>query len=352
MLYREVGELKTNYADDQQIFSVRQDRWAIIGLIIAAFVAVPYFVNDYWITAIIIPTLAFSLAALGLNILTGYCGQLSLGTAAFMSVGGFATYNLVTRLPGIPFPISLIIAGLFAALVGVVMGLPSLRIKGFYLVVSTLAGHFFIQWLFENVKWFKQNNPQGEIKPPPFDLYGYVFNTPVRLYLLTLIFVVVLAFLAKNMMRRSTGRRMMAVRDMDLAAAVMGVPIARTKLLAFGISGFYSGIAGALYTYTYLQFLDAKTWDLTIAFSIMFMIIVGGMGTIAGAFIGATVIFLLPIWMNTTFSRYGVDPSQIQNLAKVIFGTLVIILLIVEPNGVIRLWARFREKLRRWPFPY
>ena len=239
-----------------------------------------------------------------------------------------------------------------AAAVGVIVGLPSLRIKGFYLVVSTLAAHFFVQWLFDNVKWFKQNNPQGEIKPPPLELYGFVFNTPVRLYLLALVFVVLLAFLAKNMMRRSTGRRMMAVRDMDLAAAVSGVPIARTKLLAFGMSAFYCGIAGALYVYCYLQLLDTKTYSLELAFSIMFMIIVGGMGTIIGSFIGTALVFLLPIWMNSTFSRYGVDPSQIQNVAKMIFGSLVIILLIVEPNCVTRLWSKAREKLRNWPFPY
>lgn len=352
MLYREVGQLKTSYAADQQIFPIRQDRLVVIALLIVAFSVVPYVANDYWLSAILIPTLALSLAALGLNILTGYCGQLSLGTAAFMSVGGFATFNLVTRLPEIPFPISLLLAGGIAGVVGVIVGLPSLRIKGFYLVVSTLAAHFFVQWLFDNVKWFKQNNPQGEIKPPPLELWGFVFNTPVRLYLLALVFVVSLAFLAKNMMRRSTGRRMMAVRDMDLAAAVMGVPIARTKLLAFAISGFYCGIAGALYVYCYLQLLDTKTYGLELAFSVMFMIIVGGMGTIAGSFIGAIIIFLVPIWMNTTFSRYGIDPSQIQNIAKIIFGTFVIFLLIVEPNGITRLWATIREKLRNWPFPY
>jgi branched-chain amino acid transport system permease protein len=351
MLYREVGDLKLSYLADQRIFPVRQDFWVLVAVLVLAFAVVPLIASDYWLSAILIPTLALSLAALGLNILTGYCGQLSLGTAAFMSVGAFATYNLVTRVPAIPFPISILIGGVIAAIFAVVVGLPSLRIKGFYLVVATLAAHFFVQWLFDAIKWFKQDNPQGEIKPPPFELYGIVFNTPVKLYLLELVYVVTLALLAKNMMRRSTGRRMMAVRDMDLAAAVMGVPISRTKLLAFAISAFYCGVAGTLYVYCYLQLLDTKTYSLELAFSVMFMIIVGGTGTIAGSFIGTAIIFLVPIWMNATFSRYGVDPSQVQNIAKVLFGALVIYLLIVEPNGAVRLWTRAREKLRNWPFP-
>ncbi len=352
MLYREIGQFKTSYSADQQIFTMRQDRWAIVILLLAAFFVIPFIANDYWFVAILIPMLTLSLAAIGLNILTGYCGQLSLGASAFMSVGGFATYNLVIRLPEIPFPISILLGGVIAGFVGVLFGLPSLRIKGFYLVVSTLMAHFFVQWLFDTYQWFKNYNPQGEIKPPPFKLYGFVFDTPVSQYMLTLVFVVVLAFLAKNMMRSNLGRRMMAVRDMEVAAAVMGVPVKRTKLLAFLISSFYCGIAGALFAFCYLQLLDTKTFSLELAFSIVFMIVVGGLSTILGSFIGAAFVFLLPIWMNATFGKYGIDPSQIQNISKVIIGALIIIIMIVEPNGLARIWIRIKEKLKNWPTPY
>ncbi|MFO0753131.1 MAG: branched-chain amino acid ABC transporter permease [Thermodesulfovibrionales bacterium] len=352
MFYREIGQYKTSYAADQQVFAIRQDRLIIAVLLLAAIFLIPYIANDYWLIAVLIPTLSLALAALGLNILTGYCGQLSLGTAAFMSIGGFATYNLVMRIPEIPFPISMILSGVVAGLAGVLVGLPSLRIKGFYLVVSTLAAHFFVQWLFDTVKWFKRNNPQGEVKPPPFKIFDYVFTSPESLYLLALVFVIILTVLAKNMMRSTTGRRMMAVRDMEVAASVMGISIGRTKLLAFAISSFYCGIAGSLYVNCYMHLLDTKTYSIELAFATVFMVVVGGMGTIMGAFIGAAFIFLLPIWMNATFGKYGIDPSQIQNISKMIFGTLVILLLIVEPNGLARLWMRAKDKLRKWPFPY
>jgi branched-chain amino acid transport system permease protein len=209
-----------------------------------------------------------------------------------------------------------------------------------------------VQWLFDAYPWFKNFNAQGEVKPPPLQLFGYVLSSPQSLYYMVIAFVIPLTLLAKNMMRSTLGRNMMAVRDMDVAASVIGISVPRTKLLAFGISSFYCGIAGALYVYGYLQLLDTKTYGLEMAFAAIFMIIVGGMGTIMGSFIGAALIFLFPILLNQVLGAYGVDASQVQNISKMIFGVLVITLLVIEPNGITSLLSRAKEKLRMWPFPY
>ncbi|HWJ00588.1 MAG TPA: branched-chain amino acid ABC transporter permease, partial [Burkholderiales bacterium] len=238
MLYREAGQFKSSYAEDQQIFPIRQDRIGIALLLVVAFGVVPLVGDQYWLSAIVTPFLIFSLAALGLNILTGYAGQLSLGTAAFMAVGAFMAYNAVLRIPGIPIIGAFAIGGLCAAAVGVVFGLPSLRIKGFYLAVATLACQFFVLWAINRVGWFSNHSSSGVITAQAIRILGYEVASPAQKYLLTLGIVAVMALAAKNLMRSETGRAFMAVRDMDVAASVIGIPMMRTKLLAFAISSF------------------------------------------------------------------------------------------------------------------
>jgi branched-chain amino acid transport system permease protein len=225
MLYREAGQFKATYAADQQIFPIRQDRIAIALLLLVAFVAVPLLADQYWLSAILVPFLIFALAALGLNILTGYAGLLSLGTAAFMAVGAFMTYNFVLRMPWLGIIPSFILAGLCASAVGIVFGLPSLRIKGFYLAVATLACQFFVLWVIQRVGWFTNHSPTGVITAQTVDILGYTFESAESKYLLTLAIVALLALLAKNLMRSETGRAFMAVRDMDVAASVIGIPM-------------------------------------------------------------------------------------------------------------------------------
>jgi branched-chain amino acid transport system permease protein len=358
MLYREAGQFKSTYAEDQQIFPIRQDRIAVALLLVVAFVAVPLVANQYWLSAILVPFLIFSLAALGLNILTGYAGQLSLGTAAFMAVGGFMTYNFVLRMPWLGFIPSIILAGLCAAAVGLVFGLPSLRIKGFYLAVATLACQFFVLWTLQRVGWFMNYSPSGVIAAQTIQILDFAFDTPVRKYLLTLAIVAVLALLAKNLMRSGTGRAFMAVRDMDVAASVVGIPMMKTKLLAFGISSFYCGIAGALFVFCYLGTVEPEAFTLDLSFRILFMIIIGGAGSILGSFLGAAFITLLPIFLSILSGAFthttGIEPSHavLSNLEVIIFGGLIIFFLIVEPHGLARLWQIAKEKLRLWPFPH
>ncbi|HET7670568.1 MAG TPA: branched-chain amino acid ABC transporter permease [Burkholderiales bacterium] len=358
MLYREAGQFRSTYFQDQQIFPIRQDRIAFAVLMVVAFVVVPLVGDQYWLSAILTPFLIFALAAIGLNILTGYAGQLSLGTAAFMAVGAFMAYNFVLRMPWLGVIPSFILAGLCAAAVGIVFGLPSLRIKGFYLAVATLACQFFVLWVIQRWGWVTNNSTSGVITAQAVTLFGYPLVTPVAKYLFTLAIVVVMALLAKNLMRSETGRAFMAVRDMDVAASVIGIPMMKTKLLAFAISSFYCGVAGALYAYTYLGTVEPEAFTLDLSFRILFMIIIGGVGSILGSFLGAAFITLFPIFLNIASGwlshGFGIDipHAMVSNLEFIIFGGLIIFFLIVEPNGLARLWQIAKEKLRLWPFPH
>ncbi len=352
MFYREAGQFKSSYQADAQIFPIRQDRIGIALLAALAFIVVPLTATPYFFSAILIPFLIFSLAALGLNILTGYAGQLSLGSAAFMAVGAFSAYNFVLRVPGIPLLVAFILGGLCAAAVGIVFGLPSLRVRGFYLAASTLATQFFVVWAQTKVGWFTTYSSSGVITAQKMEILGFEFDTPASKYLLVLSIVAVLALLAKNMVRSNMGRCWMAVRDMDVAAEVIGIRLMRTKLLAFAVSSFYCGVAGALYAYAYLGTVEPEAYSLDLSFRILFMVIIGGLGSILGSFLGAAFIVLLPVLLNTLAHAASISTAVASNLELMVFGALIIFFLIVEPHGLARLWQIAKEKLRLWPFPH
>ena len=352
MIYREAGQYKTSYLSDSQIFPIAQDRYAVAALLAVAFIAVPFFASAYIFSAILIPFLIFSLATLGLNILTGYAGQLSLGTAAFMAVGAFASYNFMLRVPGMPVLLAFVLGGMCAALVGILFGLPSLRIRGFYLAASTLATQFFVVWCLTKVPWFTNNSSSGVITAQQVEIFGYKFVTPQDKYLLVLGIVCVMALMAKNMVRSTVGRSWMAVRDMDVAAEVIGFRIMKTKLTAFAVSSFYCGVAGALYAYCYLGTVEPEAYNLDLSFRILFMVIIGGVGSILGSFLGAGFIVLLPTVLSIIVHYTGLPNSVTSNLELMVFGALIIFFLIVEPHGLARLWQIGKEKLRLWPFPH
>ncbi|MGB9990357.1 branched-chain amino acid ABC transporter permease [Massilia sp. SM-13] len=352
MFYREAGQFKTSYEADGQILPIRQDRIALIATISLALLVLPMFASPYMLSAILIPFLIFSLAALGLNILTGYAGQLSLGTAAFMAVGAFSAWNFVARIPGIPMLLAFVLGGLCAAMVGIAFGLPSLRIRGFYLAASTLATQFFVVWCLTKISWLTGGSASGVITAQKIEILGYAFDTPARKYVLVLVVVALMALLAKNMVRSNVGRSWMAVRDMDVAAEVIGFRLMRTKLLAFAVSSFYCGVAGALYAFAYLGTVEPEAYNLDLSFRILFMIIIGGVGSILGSFLGAAFIVVLPIFLNVVAHGLALPTSVASNLELMVFGALIIFFLIVEPHGLARLWQIGKEKLRLWPFPH
>ena len=358
MLYRETGQFKISYAADQSVFPIAQDRWFVSLIIVVAIFVIPVLASEYLLQAVMIPLLIFSLAAIGLNLLVGYAGQLSLGTGGFMAVGAYMTYKLTTAFPDINIIIVFLLAGLIAAFVGLIFGIPSLRIKGFYLAVATLASQFFLLWMFNKVAWFYNYNSSGTITAPPRELFGVVITGPMASaetrYLVTLFIVIIFAFIAKNLVRGRLGRSWMAVRDMDIAAEIIGIRPFQTKLIAFAVSSFYCGLAGAMMVFLWLGSAETEAFSINESFNVLFMIIIGGLGSILGSFLGATFIVGLPIFLTNAPQLVGLSmPIDMQKHIEIMmFGSLIIFFLIVEPHGLARLWQILKEKLRLWPFPY
>jgi len=359
MIYREAGQFKTSYAADQQIFPILQDRIGFFIALAIAFVAIPLFGSDYMMKTIFIPFLVMSVAAIGLNILTGYAGQLSLGTGGFMATGAFSAYKLATAFPDLHIVLVFLGAGVITALVGILFGIPSLRIKGFYLAVATLAAQFFLLWLFNKVPWFTNYSASGVISPPPMDILpGVAITGPAASstvqYLFLAVVVAVMALIAKNLVRCHMGRAWMAIRDMDIAAEIIGIRPLQTKLSAFAVSSFFCGVAGACWAFVYTGSVEPLAFSVDVSFRVLFMIIIGGLGSILGSFFGAAFMVLLPVILTNAPHMLGLNipVDMISHIEFMIFGGLIIFFLIVEPHGLARLWQIGKEKLRLWPFPY
>ena len=358
MIYRENGQFKTSYRADQQIFPIAQDRIAIALVLAVAFIGVPLFTSDYLLRAILTPFLIFSLAAIGVNILVGYCGQISLGSGAFMAVGAYGAYNFFVRLPGLPLIPALILGGLCATFFGILFGLPSLRVRGLYLAVATLAAQFFADWMFLRIKWFTLDTPSGSVAVSNLQVFGLPLESAVSKYLFCLCIVAVIALLAKNLVRSAIGREWMAIRDMDVAAAVIGIRPMYAKLSAFAVSSFIIGVAGALWAFVYLGAWEPSAFSVDYSFRLLFMVIIGGLGSIMGSFFGAAFIVVLPIVLNQLLPAvagiFGMEISTtaVSHAELMIFGGLIVWFLIVEPHGLARLWSTAKQKLRLWPFPH
>ncbi|MGR3502188.1 branched-chain amino acid ABC transporter permease [Pseudaestuariivita sp.] len=358
MFYREAGDFKTSYQEDSQTFPIAFDRWRYYAVLAVAFLVVPFVINDYWANAILLPFLIYAIAAIGLNILTGYCGQVSLGTGGFMAVGAYACFKLMTAFPDVNIFFHVILSGFITAGVGVIFGLPSLRIKGFYLAVATLAAQFFLVWLFNRVSWFYNYSASGQITAPEREVFGIAVTGPATeawaTYLFCLVITVVLAIVARNLTRGAQGREWMAIRDMDIAAEIIGVNPLKAKLTAFAVSSFYVGISGALFFAVYLGAVEVgEVFGIQKSFIVLFMIIIGGLGSIFGAFAGAAFLVILPVVLKLV----GVDllgwPTDIvAHFNLVIVGLLIIVFLVAEPHGLAQLWRVAKEKLRLWPFPH
>lgn len=322
----------------------------IVAGLLVTFAVIPAMADDYWLSSIIIPTLVMGLAGIGLNLLQGYAGLVSLGSAAFMLIGAFSAYNLILRVPGLPLPLVLLISGLIAAAAGVVFGLPSLRIRGFYLGASTLGAQFFFEWLFSNFTWFSNDSQSLTISAPRLEILGYSLQSPLGRYFLAASVTVLLIGLAFLIVRSRLGREWMAIRDMETAASVLGIRVARRKLQAYAISSFFLGITGVLWAFAYLGTSDAHTFNLDKSFQVLFIVLIGGVATIFGNFLGAAFIVLTPILLDRVvlaadLSFLG-DQGALTNLQRIIFGAIIILLLIKEPDGLSALLRRARQAIR------
>lgn len=265
-----------------------------------------------------------------------------------MAAGAFAAYNFNLRIEGLPLVASIILSGLVAAAIGIVFGLPSLRLKGFYLAVSTLAAQFFVQWALTKFSWFSNDSASGVIDAPKLSIAGFEFDGAVGRYLFALTVVVVITFLAHRLVTSQTGRNFIAIRDNDTAARIIGIPVLKTKLLAFAISSFIIGVAGVIWAFAYLRTVEPAGFDLDRSFQILFIIIIGGLASIRGAFLGAALIVVFPL----VLSRLGgfllgdlFDSGVLDMSQRIVLGALIILFLILEPDGLVALWDRVRRRL-------
>ena len=358
MLYRVTGQYKTSYEADHALFPVRQDAYLLGFILILAWVVFPMTASEFVFKALLVPVLIYSLAALGLNILTGYAGQLSLGTGAFMGVGAYACYKLITIFPEMNLLVAILISGFFSAGVGVVFGIPSLRIKGFYLAIATLAAQFFLIWLFEKWAWLYNYNASGAIQVPNLDMFGVTvagpLAAPITQYYFILFVVTLFTVFAINITRGRIGRMWKATRDMDIAAELVGINLMKSKLLAFAVSSYIVGVAGALFVFLWRGAAEPNLFDISLSFRILFIAIIGGLGSILGNYLGAILIVALPVVLGLIPDMTGIPLSSadVEHINDMIIGALIIFFLIVEPHGLARFWQVLREKLIIWPFPH
>ena len=358
MLYRTAGQFKTSYTADQALFPVRQDAILLGIILLFGWVIFPLTASEFTFQTLLIPILIYALAAMGLNILTGFAGQLSLGTGAFMGVGAYACYKMVTIFPEMNPILAILMSGFFSAGIGVVFGIPSLRIKGFYLAIATLAAQFFLVWLFEKWSWLYNYNASGAIQVPNLEMFGVFVSGPqaasVTEYYIVLFVVTLLSILCINLTRGNLGRTWKATRDMDIAAELIGINLMRSKLTAFAVSSYVVGVSGALYVFMWKGAAEPNVFDIPLSFQVLFIAIIGGLGSILGNYLGAILIVGLPVVLNLLPNMLGIpiDSAMVEHLNIMIVGSLIIFFLIIEPHGLARLWALIREKLIIWPFPH
>src|SRR5579884_1926317 len=355
MFHRESGVFKTSYAADMALYPLPIAQWAVAAVAAFFILVVPLAFGPYLVTIVNLILIA-SVGALGLNILVGYTGQISIGHGAFMSVGAYTAANLITRFD-MPFWVALPAGGAMAALVGAVVGIPSLRIKGIYLAIATLAAQFIIEWTINHVTWIS-GGIESSIQVPPPSIFGMKLETQHELYFFLLFFAVVAIVATLNLVRSRIGRAFIAIRDQDIAAEIIGINIFRYKLWAFAISSFYAGVTGVLYTY-YLGIANYEQFQIDVSIDYLAMIIIGGLGSILGSIFGAVFITVLPIATRLFLTQFGdiffsqaAIANMVSDLRLILFGGLIILFLVAEPEGLSRLWRNVLNYFRVWPFSY
>jgi branched-chain amino acid transport system permease protein len=355
MFHREAGVFKTTYAADMALYPLPVARWAVAALAALFIVVAPLSLGVYYVSVLNLILVAI-VGALGLNILVGYTGQISIGHGAFMSVGAYTAANLIVRL-GLPFWITIPAGGLMAAFIGVIVGIPSLRIKGIYLAIATLAAQLIIEWTINHVEWIS-GGVQSSIEIPRPSLFGHKLASERQIYFFLMFFVVLAIIATMNLVRSRIGRAFVAIRDQDIAAEIIGINIFRYKLYAFAISSFYAGVAGVLESY-YLGLANYEQFQIDVSIDYLAMVIIGGLGSVLGSIFGAIFVTLLPIVTRLALQSFGTlffsDADLlniIPSLRLVMFGGLIIVFLIAEPEGLSRLWRNIRNYFRVWPFSY
>lgn len=342
-----IGSAKESYRADQSLFDSAVQRAWFGGLIVMLLVF-PFVANDYWLYLACLVGINIASAA-GLNILTGYTGLVSLGQGAFMGLGAYTVAILQTRY-GTPFLLNLLAGGLVAMAGGIVVGLPSLRVKGLYLAIATIAAGFITHFLFSH--WAGLTGGPGGMPVPPARLFGMELDTSFRLYWLIAPATVLMLLGAANLFRTRVGRAFIAIRDRDISAAVLGIPLLRYKLMSFAISSFYAGIAGGMFAY-FFRLVTPESFPLIMSIFLIAAVIVGGMGTVLGSVLGAVFMTLVPEILKLVVGWLPLGGNATLVLSPVrtiVFGLMIVLFLIFEPHGLAEIWRRVRRVFHLWPF--
>ncbi|MBA1146453.1 branched-chain amino acid ABC transporter permease [Ectothiorhodospiraceae bacterium WFHF3C12] len=343
-----IGSPKETYAADEALFRTRT-QWAWFGVLLAALAGFPFVANLYWLYLVCLVSINV-IAVTGLNVLTGYTGQVSLGQAAFMGVGAY-TVAWLENHTGSPFPVNLLAGSVVATGVGLIAGLPSLRVKGLYLAIATIAASFILLFIFKN--WESVTNGTRGIGIEPPSAFGVALENPDTFYWLVVPVTVVMLLLASNLFRTRIGRAFIAIRDRDISASVLGIDLPRYKLMSFGISAFYAGMAGGLYAY-FFGSINPESFPLLMSIFLLAAVIVGGMGSMLGSILGGIFMTLVPELL-----RYGIDflglfmenaSAVLSPVRTVVFGLLIVGFLLFEPLGLAEIWRRIRRFFHLWPF--
>lgn len=344
------GTRNYSYAQDMTVFRTRT-HWALLAALLVALLTAPLYSSNYWLGVANLIGITI-IAATGLNILTGYCGQLSIGHAGFIAVGAYTSVVLTNRF-GVPFLAALVLAGVAAGLIGMVFGIPSLRVKGFYLAISTIAAQFIIVWVINH--WTAVTGGFNGMSVPPASVGGLALVSQGSQFYLIMVTTAVAVFLAKNLARTRVGRAFVAIRDNDLAAEVMGINLFHYKLVAFFAGCFLAGVAGSLFAH-WVGFVNAENFTFMDSILYVGMIIIGGLGTAVGPIFG--VVFIRLLQQGITFvspvleSAFALPAGFTTGIGPMVFGLVIILFLILEPRGLAHRWALFKASYRLWPFSY
>jgi branched-chain amino acid transport system permease protein len=354
MLARECGVFRTTYAADMAVYQLPLARFGLAGLLVVVFGVVPALASEYTLSVLNLVGIA-SIGAIGLNLLVGFAGQISLGQGGFMAIGAYTAALFALRLEA-PFWVALPAAGVTTAAVGCLFGIPSLRVKGLYLAIATLAAQFIIEWNLLHSGWLTGQGAQGALVIEPAALGPWVLESERRKYFLIMAVALVATVVARNVARTYLGRAFVAIRDQDIAAETMGVDIFRYKLLAFAVSSCFAGVTGALWAY-YTQVVSYEHFLINTSIDYLAMIIIGGLGSVPGSILGAAFITLMPAGIRDgleLLKRLGL-PGTLGNFSyarEIIFGLVIVLFLIFEPEGLYRMWRRVKDYFRLWPFAY
>lgn len=342
-----IGTAKESYAADEALFDTStQRKWLLV--LFLSLIVFPFIADEYWLYLACLVAINIASTA-GLNILTGYTGLVSLGQAAFMGMGAYTVGVLQIRF-GTPFLLNLLAGGFVAMIGGMIVGIPSLRVKGLYLAISTIAAGVIAHFIFSH--WASVTGGTGGLTIPPASLMGLELDTSFRIYWLIVPVTVLMLFGAANLFRTRIGRAFIAIRDRDISAAVLGIPLLRYKLLSFALSSFYAGVAGGLFAY-FFRVITPETFPLILSIFFLAAVIVGGMGTILGCVLGAVFMTLVPELLKLVVGWLPLGPNAMQFLSPVrtiVFGSLIVLFLIVEPHGLAEVWRRVRRLFHLWPF--